>query len=308
MKFTIFTGSYNSSKFIDRVFKSLKSQTYQNFEWIVIDDASKDDTVSILTEFKNENPELDIKLIALEKNRSVGVNRRHAIKIAEGDLFVTWDHDDEQLPNQLEIFKNAWKSFGSQSVANIFAFCVDQNNNYRGDKFPKGDHVDNYFTYYKKYFMSNIVKQEKHVCTSIKILKKYIDYEFPEGYKLNGEIMWAKLALEYDSIFINTAVRKYYIEASNSNNMSSATRTQAASNIYKMKSIWVNHFLVKMKHEPLLVLRLYFAKVFYGFLSKKSLFKIIGNTNGIFSKIIILFMSIPARLLLIKMKITKKGL
>jgi len=308
MKFTIFTGCYNSSNFIERVFKSIKNQIYKDFEWIVIDDASKDNTVKLLQQFKKENSDLDMKIIVLDKNVGVAENRRKAINMAIGDLFVTWDHDDEQLPNQLLVFKDAWSKFGNHNVANVFAFCCDQNNNLRGEKFPKGDHVSNYFKYYKKYFMSNIVKQEKHVCTSVSILKNQVNYKFLEGYSPNGEILWAKIALDYDSIFVNTPVRIYYIEDSSSNNMSSVSRSEAADNIYRVKNIWVNHFIKKMTSEPLLILRLYFAQAFYGFLSKRSLIKIVNDTKGNINKFMILIVSIPARLLLLKMQITNKGL
>ena len=308
MKFTIFTGCYNSSNFIDRVFKSLKSQEYKNFEWIVIDDASKDDTVKLLYQFKNKNPTIDIKIIELKKNVGVAENRRRAINMANGDFFITWDHDDIQLPNQLAIFLENWNKLKTEKVANIFGFCQDQNGVILGEQYPNGNHVSNYFIHYRKYFMTNIVKQEKHVCTLVNILKKHINYTYPEGYKPNGEILWAKIALEYNSIFINDPVREYYIEDSNPNNMSSATRSEGAENIYKTKNIWVNHFIKRMGHEPKLVLRLIFAQTFYGFLSNRTLLSIIKDVNSIINKAIIFMMAVPAKLLLWKMKNSTKGL
>ena len=308
MKFTIFTGCYNSSNFIERVFKSLKAQEYKNFEWIVIDDASQDNTVELLYQFKDKNPVLDIKIIELKENIGVAENRRTAINMAKGDFFVTWDHDDEQLPNQLSLFYNNWKKFGTKKVANLFGFCQDQDGKIRGKLFPKGTHVSNYFTYYRKYFMSNIVKQEKHVCTLVSVLKSHINYIFPEGYRPNGEILWAKIALEYDSIFINEVVRTYYIEDSIQNNMSSVSRSKSANTIYKMKNVWVNHFIKKIKHEPTLVLRIIFAQIFYGFLSNRSLIKISKDVNSTTNKFMIFCMAIPAKVLLWKMKISRKGL
>ena len=307
MKFTIFTGCYNSSNFIERVFNSLKGQEYKNFEWIVIDDASKDYTVKLLHQFKEENPKIDIKIIEQKKNVGVAENRRKAINMATGDFFITWDHDDVQLPNQLATFLENWKKFGNKNVANIFGFCQDQHGKILGRQYPNGNHVSNYFTHYRKYFMTNVVKQEKHVCTLVNVLKKYVNFTYPEGYKPNGEILWATIALEYDSIFINNAVREYYIEDSNPNNLSSATRSEVADNIYKMKNIWVNHFIKKIRHEPTLVLRLIFAQVFYGFLSNKSLKQIISDVDNITNKTIIFLFAIPAKLILWKMKRSNKG-
>ena len=50
-KYTIFTPCYNSAPYIHRVFKTLDSQTYRNFEWIVINDASTDETSELIKEY-----------------------------------------------------------------------------------------------------------------------------------------------------------------------------------------------------------------------------------------------------------------
>lgn len=308
MKFTIFTGCYNSSKFIDRVFKSLKSQTYQNFEWIVIDDASSDNTLKILNDFKLKNKSLDIKLISLDKNRGVAKNRKHAIEVAKGDFFITWDHDDIQKANQLETFFNAWKNLGNDKIANIFSFCEDQNGVVLGEKFIQKQHVSNYFNHYKRHFMTNVVKQEKHVCTRVDVIKKNIKHIFDEGPIKDGEMLWAKIALDYNSIFINDSLRVYHIEKENLNNMSSRTRLQVAESVYFEKTIWVNYYIKALLKEPMLCIRLIFAKSFYGLLSNKSIKNIISSTKGFFSKFLVFFSLIPAKLLMIKMKVTKKGL
>ena len=53
-RFTIFTPCYNSEKFIHRVIESLESQTFNDFEWLVINDASTDSTAKILDEYASK--------------------------------------------------------------------------------------------------------------------------------------------------------------------------------------------------------------------------------------------------------------
>lgn len=302
MKFTIFTGCYNSSGFIHRVFKSLKDQTYKDFEWIVIDDASKDNTVELINIFIKDNPEIDIKFIALKENLGVAQNRRRAIQMANGDYFVTWDHDDEQLPEQLSIFKQVWDEYDAADIANIFSFCMSKEGLVLGGKFPMDRQVSNYFRYYQRFFMTNKVKQEKHVCTKVKIIQQYIDFKFDEGRIIDGEMLWAKIATKYRSVFINDVLRVYYIEDSNKNNMSSKTRSQMANSVYYQKTIWVNNFYKYLRHEPLLQLRLLFSKVLYGTLSGHGLAGIIKSTKGLFKKTIVLSMFLPAKVLSWKLK------
>jgi len=55
MKYTIFTPTYNREKDLEILYNSLKAQTLQNFEWLIIDDGSTDQTERIVDSFKKEN-------------------------------------------------------------------------------------------------------------------------------------------------------------------------------------------------------------------------------------------------------------
>jgi glycosyltransferase involved in cell wall biosynthesis len=55
-KITVFVPTYNRGKLLERVYESLKVQTYQDFEWVIVDDGSTDDTTSIVQTWIAENP------------------------------------------------------------------------------------------------------------------------------------------------------------------------------------------------------------------------------------------------------------
>ncbi len=309
MKFTIFTGCYNSEPYIQRVFDSIKSQTYKDFEWIVIDDCSKDNTVSVLKKFIAGNPQYSIRLIENEKNQGVGTNRRHAIRIATGDFFVTWDHDDVAKPNQLGVLNSVWTELGNDKIANIFCMCEDQYGKLYGKPFPQRAATGNYLGYYKEYFMKGAAGQERHVCTRVEVLRQFIDTPFPEGNRSpdGGDILWAAIALKYDSIMLGEVLRVYYNDPHNVSNMSTFTRSQKAAAIYITKLIWVNHFLPRLK-DFVLKIRYWFALVFYGFISGKKLKNILTDVTSGVSKIMVACLALPARLLISYMKIRGRGL
>jgi hypothetical protein len=104
---SIITPSYNSASFIKESINSVLSQTYENWEMIIVDDASKDNTTEIIEEYIKKDSR--IKLIRLEKNSGPAIARNEAIKKAKGRYIAFLDADDLWLPEKLDrqiIFMN----------------------------------------------------------------------------------------------------------------------------------------------------------------------------------------------------------
>lgn len=91
--FSIITPVYNSYKFMKRYFDSLKNQTYDNFEVILVDDGSTDGSAEQITSFLKEYP-IQTKLIKLERNSGPGCARNAGMKEAKGKWITFIDNDD----------------------------------------------------------------------------------------------------------------------------------------------------------------------------------------------------------------------
>jgi glycosyltransferase involved in cell wall biosynthesis len=100
MLVSIITPTYNSELFIKETFASISSQTYTNWEWIVVDDSSSDDTYTILEHFKLLDDR--IKLFRNETNMGAAVSRNKAIEMASGRFIAFLDSDDLWSNNKLE--------------------------------------------------------------------------------------------------------------------------------------------------------------------------------------------------------------
>lgn len=86
--------SYNYEKYILKTLESIKNQSYQNIEIIVVDDCSQDDSVNLIQEFIHKNPEINIKLI-VHKNNSGQFNAfQSGLKEAKGEFVSFIDSDD----------------------------------------------------------------------------------------------------------------------------------------------------------------------------------------------------------------------
>ena len=99
--FSIITPSYNSFSLMNKYFETLERQTYKNFEIIIVDDCSTDDSYSKIEEYKN-NSNLDIKILKNKKNNGPGECRNYGIKEAKGKWVTFIDSDDYVDENLLE--------------------------------------------------------------------------------------------------------------------------------------------------------------------------------------------------------------
>jgi len=123
---SIIIPTYNTEKFIRATLQSVQNQTYQNWEMILVDDASTDRTVSVIEEFaKNDSR---IKLFKLEKNSGNGFARNIAVEKAGGKYIAYLDADDLWFSNKLE------KQIGFLKANNLhftFSFydCIDEEGN-----------------------------------------------------------------------------------------------------------------------------------------------------------------------------------
>lgn len=123
MVISIITPSFNRGYILPQCYESIKVQTCKNFEWIIIDDGSVDDTEQIVSGFIQENI-IDIKYI---KQKNGGKHRAHniGVKAARGELMVCVDSDDSLSPNAIERVVFEWNSRQIDDIIGILALRGD---------------------------------------------------------------------------------------------------------------------------------------------------------------------------------------
>lgn len=97
---SILTPTYNTEKFIRATIESVQNQTYQNWEMILVDDASTDETAKIISDFADKDSR--IKLFKLSKNSGNGFARNEALEKATGKYIAYLDADDLWSSTKLE--------------------------------------------------------------------------------------------------------------------------------------------------------------------------------------------------------------
>lgn len=97
---SIITPVYNSEKYINDTYNSISEQTYESWEWIVIDDLSKDKSIQILREI--EKYDSRVKIIENKEKKYASGSRNEGIRVAKGKYMTFIDSDDLWLNNFLE--------------------------------------------------------------------------------------------------------------------------------------------------------------------------------------------------------------
>ena len=96
---SIIMPSYNTARFIEETVQSVLCQTYTNWELIIVDDCSTDNTDEVVSKFDDNR----IKYIKNEKNSGAAVSRNRALREAKGKWIAFLDSDDIWLPEKLEL-------------------------------------------------------------------------------------------------------------------------------------------------------------------------------------------------------------
>jgi glycosyltransferase involved in cell wall biosynthesis len=97
--FSIVITTYNRARIVCRCIDACLAQSFADFEIVVVDDGSADDTAAVLAE-RYDDPRL--RLIAHEANRGINPSRHTGVADAKGEWVVVVDSDDELLPEALE--------------------------------------------------------------------------------------------------------------------------------------------------------------------------------------------------------------
>ncbi|MBL3549233.1 glycosyltransferase [Chryseobacterium sp. KMC2] len=100
MKFSILIANYNNGKYFRDCYNSLVNQTYENWEAIIVDDASTDDSVEVIKSIIKDDPRF--KLYHNAVNQGCGFTKRECMKYAEGELCAYLDPDDAIYTQALE--------------------------------------------------------------------------------------------------------------------------------------------------------------------------------------------------------------
>jgi glycosyltransferase involved in cell wall biosynthesis len=210
--FTVFTPTYNREHTLHRVYKSLKMQTYRDFEWLIFDDGSTDNTRNLIEKWQQDNHFPIRYLYSLD---NIGLNLAHnrGVMEAKGELFLQLDSDDACVPNALEQFKFNWDSIPvnlKHQFSAVTCLCRDENGKLVGNYFPFNP-TDSDSLEIRYRFK---VKGEKWGFHRTEVVRQFLYPETLEkGTHLSENFKWNQIARCYKTRFINDILRIYWVRS-----------------------------------------------------------------------------------------------
>ena len=164
---TIFTPTYNRKHTLIRTFQSLQNQTCKDFEWLIVDDGSKDHTDELIEQWKTEADGFQIRYIYKENG---GMHTAHNVAYAaiHTELNVCVDSDDAMPENAVQTILEFWEKHKTPEIGGIVALDSDFGGKVIGNELPTGVQkasTEKLASYYhitgdKKYIYRTSVMQE----------------------------------------------------------------------------------------------------------------------------------------------------
>jgi len=216
-KVSIITPSYNSAKFIGRTIESVLSQSYSDWEMIIVDDCSRDKSVEVIKKYLDDR----IRLINLTDNRGAAFARNKALEVATGRFIAFLDSDDLWKSRKLEIQLNFM-------LENNYAFtfssyeCISE----EGNSLNKVIVVPQVVSY------GNYLKNTIIGCLTVIIDKSKVgDFRMPEIESSHDMALWLLIMKRgFKAFGLNKVLSKYrLVDTSNT-----ANKYKAAKDVWKV--------------------------------------------------------------------------
>ena len=197
---SIITPTYNCAKFIARTIDSVQAQTYQNWEMIIVDDRSKDNTKEIVDEYIKDDSR--IKYYLLEVNSGAAVARTTAMKLAQGSYMAFLDSDDIWMPDKLER-QIRWMEENNYAFSCTAYEQIDEDDNLIGKTIKTVKKTD-----YNRLLLDCPVGNS----TVMYDVEKMGKFEVPNIRKRNDDALWLQMLKKEKYIWgMSNVLMKYRI-------------------------------------------------------------------------------------------------
>ena len=297
-KFSICTPCFNSSDSIRNVFNSLSNLEYKNFQWIVVNDASKDNTAEIIKSLMQE-AEFDIIFFDLNQNMMATYCYHLAIQNASGYFLLFLDHDDSIKSNALNRFLFHWNNLSTKQqndLAGLMSNCADEKGSLVGTEFPSSPYINNFFDL----MFEDNVRGEKFFCYKTDIMQDH-NFQLVDRYVPESYIMWG-IASQFDTLFFNECLRIYNQPSTEGGNLSLLNSFDYSIGFKFNYQSLINKFAPRLKYKPYVLFNFLYKYAQYSLASKVGFKLCVKGLENFFHRILVIPAYIFAKISLLNFR------
>lgn len=248
-KVSIIMPNYNCEKFLPETLDSVIGQTYANWELLIVDDCSTDNSIAVIQSYCDADER--IKLFVNEKNSGAAASRNWALREATGKWIAFLDSDDIWLPCKLEkqlafMVENGYK-FSYTAYEHIYESSQRQNIVVTG---PKKLSKQKMFRYCYPGCLTVV-----YDCTDIGVVQ--IPDEIANGE--NDYAIWLKVVKHYTCYFLNEILSQYRVRSNSLSHKSK--KSKLIKNHYRL-------FRISERKTAIVACFCVIRNLFFGFWKK----------------------------------------
>ena len=283
---TVCTPTYNRAHLLERPFKSLQNQTFKNFEWLIIDDGSNDNTKEVVQEFISQ-AQFPIKYVYKPNGgRHTALNLSY--KYIKTKYVVNLDSDDSFTPDALQLMHDIWENMSKEDYDRFWCIsgrCISSTDKKMiGKVWPYG--INN-LKGYKQHREITKIRGEMSCCRKTEVLKKFPFPEFSDTKYVPESMVWEQINQSYDQYCTNKIFRIYYDDSANSLAKGKVHNSSRKSSFYYFSRFYINDCFSQVLYNP----RVIFSIVNISrcaILSNRDFKQVMNDINKNYKKILVM--------------------
>jgi teichuronic acid biosynthesis glycosyltransferase TuaG len=233
---SIIMPAYNAHKYISLSIESVIKQSYLNWELIIIDDYSSDNTFTLAKKYEKQNS----KVIVYHNELNMGVSktRNRGIELAQGDYIAFLDSDDIWCDNKLELQVKYCYEENADFVITGIRYINDKGKAFPGEYYPP-----------KNIDYHGLLKNNSIACSSVLIKKKIISKYFFENDKIHEDyLLWLRILK--DGVLAKTVpnpllIYRIYGSSKSGNKLKSIKMTFGVYKAMKINFLYSSYYTIR---------------------------------------------------------------
>lgn len=202
MTVTVLTPTFNRGGVLRKLYESLEKQSCKDFEWLVIDDGSTDNTNDLITKLQ-EKSKFPIRYI-YKNNGGKHTALNIGVQTIDSELTFIVDSDDTVIDDAIESILKIHQKYGVRDNICGYAFLrAFPDGKVNGKEFDKDEQIGSYI---QVRVNGNDTGADKAEVFKTQCLKEFPFPEYPNEKFLGEDLVWVRMARKYEMVHINKAI------------------------------------------------------------------------------------------------------